>query len=242
MSTQDDISRIAVENYSSSTPWPDEDAWHKYTYLSEKRIIEHWLANVASPNMIILNAGSGGTEYQTEAAFIHLDIIESYIKNFEKHIVGSVEHIDLPDESVDGIICVGSVLNYADAQRAIAEFSRILKANGFFIVEFERSNSAEFLATSNHGKMLFSKAYNYNGQTHLLWLYSEKHIRQLLAHYNMNISRCKRIHTLSSLLYRFGLSEAKSAPFSYFDNMLQFASYPIAHNVLLFGTKEFTSK
>ena len=76
MSTQDDISRIAVENYSSSTPWPDEDAWHKYTYLSEKRIIEHWLANVASPNMIILNAGSGGTEYQTEAAFIHLDIIE----------------------------------------------------------------------------------------------------------------------------------------------------------------------
>lgn len=33
MSTQDDISRIAVENYSSSTPWPDEDAWHKYTYL-----------------------------------------------------------------------------------------------------------------------------------------------------------------------------------------------------------------
>lgn len=242
MISHDDISRIAVENYSSSTPWPDEDEWHKYTYFSEKRIIVDWLANVVSPKMIILNAGSGGTEYQTEGKFIHLDIIESYIKNFENYIVGSVECIDLPDESVDGIICVGSVLNYADAQRTIAEFSRVLKPNGFFIIEFERSNSAEFLATPNHGKVLFSKAYNYNNQTHLLWLYNEKHIRQLLTYYNMRISCCRRIHILSSLLYRLGLSETKSAPFSYFDRMLQLVSYPIAHNVLLFGTKEFTSK
>lgn len=242
MSIQDDISRIAVENYSSSTPWPDEDAWHGYTYISEKKIVEHWLAGTASPSMVILNAGSGNTKYQTNGKIIYLDIIESYVKNFENYLVGSVEHIDLPDESIDGIICVGSVLNYADAQRAIAEFSRILKTNGFFIVEFERSNSAEFLATSDYGKMLFSKEYKYNNQTHLLWLYSEKHIRKLLAYYNLKISRCKRIHILSSLLYRFGISETDSAPFSRFDSMLQVVSYPLAHNVLLFGSKELTPK
>lgn len=239
MSIQDDISRLAAENYASSAPWPDKDVWHKHTYLAEKRIVEEWLSKAASKNMMILNAGSGGMEYKTKGTLIHLDIVESYVNKFEHHIVGSVEKIDLPSEAVDGIICVGSVLNYADAQRTIAEFSRILKPNGFFILEFERSNSAEFLGTKNHGKMVFSKEYNYNNQVHLLWLYNEKHIRQILHCYHLKVSHCKRIHTLSSLINRFGVSESKAAPLSRFDCAFRFISYPLAHNVMLFGSKEF---
>lgn len=242
MSIQDDISRMAVENYSTASPWPNEDAWHAHTYASEKKIIECWLSKIATEKSLILNAGSGGMEYDTQGTIIHLDIIESYIKKYNHYIVGSVENIDLPDTSVDGVICVGSVLNYADAQRTISEFSRILKPSGFFIIEFERSNSAEFLATSNHGKALFSKDYYYNSQTHKLWLYNENHIRQILNFYDLKVCCCKRIHTLSALLYRFGLSEEKSAPFSRFDSVLQIFSYPFAHNVLLMGTKEFSPK
>ena len=242
MSIHNDISKNAFDNYSSSAPWPDDDIWHKYTFLAEKKIIESWLSKSATPNMKILNAGSGGTEYETEGTIIHLDIIESYIKMYKHHIVCSVEQIELPNESADGIICVGSVLNYSDAQRAISEFSRVLKPNGFFILEFERSNSAEFLATKNYGKMLFTKEYHYNNQSHLLWLYSEKHIREILRCYNLKISECKRIHTLSSLINRFGVSENKAAPLSFFDNALQIISYPLAHNVLLFGTKDFVAE
>lgn len=242
MSTQDDIQKIAIENYSSSTPWPENDAWHKHTYISEKKIVEQWLEKASSKTMILLNAGSGGTEYQTQGTVIHLDIVESYIKNCKNYIVGSVDNIDLPDESVDGVICVGSVLNYADAQRTISEFSRILKPNGFFIIEFERSNSAEFFATSNYGKALFSKKYYYNQQTHMLWLYSEKHIRQLLNYYKLKVKHCKRIHTLSSILNRIGLSEKTAALFSCYDSLFQLISYPFAHNTLLFGTKKFVPK
>lgn len=241
-STQDEISRIAVENYSTSNPWPDDDAWHAHTYISEKNIIESWLSEVTTHEMIILNAGSGGMEYKTRGTIVHLDIIESYIKMYDNYIVGSVENIDLPNASVDGVICVGSVLNYADAQRALSEFSRILKPHGFFIIEFERSNSAEFLGTPNHGKTLFSKDYYYNGQTHKLWLYDEQHIKQMLNYYNLKINKQKRIHTLSSLLNRVGLSEEKAAPFSRFDNLLQMLSYPFAHNVLFLGAKDFSSK
>lgn len=242
MSTQDEISRIAVENYSTSDPWPDNDIWHTHTYLSEKKIIEGWLSEVATREMKILNAGSGGMEYECQGTIIHLDIIESYIKMHDNYIVGSVEKIDLPDASIDGIICVGSVLNYADAQRALCEFSRVLKPRGFFIIEFERSNSAEFLTTGNHGKTLFSKDYHYNGQTHKLWLYNEQHIRKMLKFYNLKVCQHKRIHTLSSLLNRFGLPEEKAARLSYFDGVLQMFSYPFAHNVLLFGAKKFSSK
>lgn len=242
MSIQEDISRKAAENYASASPWPENDVWHRHTFISEKKIVETWLAKVTAPNMMILNAGSGGVNYETQGIIIHLDIIESYIKTYKHYIVGSVEQIDLPCKSIDGIICVGSVLNYADAQRTIAEFSRILKPNGFFIIEFERSNSAEFLATKNHGKMIFSKEYSYNNQSHLLWLYSEKHIRKILQTYHLKIHKCKHIHTLSSLVNRFGISESKAAPLSRLDRAFEFISYPLAHNVMLFGTKEFMAE
>lgn len=242
MGIQDDILRIAAENYASAPPWPDNDAWHSYTFISEKKTVESWLSKVATDNMMILNAGSGGTNYEIKGTIVHLDIIEAYIKTHQHYIVGSVEHIDLPSQSVDGIICVGSVLNYVDVQRAISEFSRILKPNGFFIIEFERTNSAEFLASKNHGKMIFSKKYCYNNQSHLLWLYSEKHIKSILQTYNLNILKCKHIHTLSSLANRLGMSESKAASLSRFDCVLEVISYPLAHNVMLFGTKKLMTE
>ena len=237
MSQYKTVARAAFENYSASTPWPKNDPWHMYTLLAEKNVVEDWLVSYANTGMRILNAGSGGTEYQTKGTLIHLDIVEKYIEKFEEHIVGSTEKIELPDASMDGVICVGSVLNYTDAQRSISEFSRILRPGGFLILEFERSNSAEFLWTGHHGKYIFSKEYHYNGQNHLLWMYSENHIRQLLQLYQFSIKRCRRIHCLSSLLNRLGVSEPSAAPYSRFDPAVQVISYPLAHNVMLLGTK-----
>lgn len=241
MNSHDDIKELTKKNYSTSSPWPSNDIWHNYTRTLEKRIVDKWLSCVDSEGIKILNAGSGGTVYTTKGELIHLDIIDSYINHFEKYIIGSIENISLPCESVDGIICVGSVLNYSDAQRSISEFSRILKPNGFFIIEFERSNSAEFLCTKNHSKSIFLKEYYYNEQTHLLWLYSEKHIRQILNYYGLKPRKCKRIHVFSTLVNRLGISEDHAAKLSKFDSALALVSYPLAHNVLLFGTKQFSS-
>lgn len=85
---------------------------------------------------------------------------------FENYIIGSVEPIPLPDNSVDGIICAGSVVNYVDIQKAISEFSRVLKPHGFLIMEYERSNSAEFLFSKNYAKIVFLQKYKYNNQIH----------------------------------------------------------------------------
>lgn len=73
-------------------------------------------------------------------------------------------------------------------------------------------------------------------------MYSEKYIRQLLKHYGLHTHKCKRIHIISSLLYRLGMSEAVAASYSKFDNISQLLSYPLAHNVILFGTKEILAK
>ena len=242
MEQQSRIAETAKKNYEESTPWPEHDLWHAQTFAAIQAAVEKWLSEYSSSGMQILNAGSGGTEYRTRGELIHLDIVERYVRQFKNHLVGSIESIAVPDSSMDGVICVGSVINYADAQCAIAEFSRILRAGGFLILEYERSDSAEFLWTAQHGKYLFPQSYQYNGQTHLLWMYSEKHIRQMLNHHQFGIRSQKRIHSLSSLLYRMGIPEERAARYAKFDRLFQPFSRSIAHNQILLAIKEFMPK
>ncbi len=108
-------------------------------------------------------------------------------------------------------------------------FTALVKA----IKNYNEINELSILDTTNFEFW----QYQYNEQTHLLWLYNENHIRKLLKYYDLKIQHCKRIHSLSSLINRIGISEAKSAQYSKYDNFFQFVSYPIAHNVILVGTK-----
>jgi len=242
MEQQGRVAEVAKKNYEKAAPWPEHDPWHAQTFAAIQTAVEEWLAEHTSDGMRILNAGSSGTEYKMQGELIHLDIVEKYICQFKNHLVGSIEDIALPNGSVDGIVCVGSVINYADAQCAIAEFSRVLKAGGFLILEYERSDSAEFLWTPRHGKYLFPQSYDYNGQTHLLWMYSEKHIRQMLEHDQFVICAQKRFHSLSSLLYRLGMPEGQAARFAKFDRLVQPLSRPVAHDQILLARKEFVPK
>ena len=152
---------------------------------------------------------------------------------FENYIVGSVEKIPLPDNFVDCVICVGSVINYVDIQKTLLEFSRILKPHGVLILEYERSNSAEFLFTKKYAKTVFMQMYHYNDQTHYLWMYNEKFVLQLAEFYNFICKGKYRYHGISSLLFRLGISAEYAAKFSKFDNVLQPLSYPISHNQIL---------
>lgn len=231
------VEKTARENYNKAEPWPDEDVWHSYTYKILQEQVQNYIDKLKLKETdIVLNAGCGKTTYKTCATIIYMDIIEEYISSFENHIVGSIEKIPLQDSSVDCVICVGSVINYVDIQKAMSEFSRILKPNGILILEFERSNSAEFLFTKNYAKTVFMQTYHYNNQTHYLWMYDEKFVFQLAEFYNFNFKNKYRFHSLSSLLYRLGFSEERAAKYSKFDHWLQPISQFWAHNeIIIFG-------
>ena len=237
-----DVENTAKENYRESEPWPDDDIWHSYTYIILQEHIQDYLDELQLKNtQVVLNAGCGKTTYKTCATIIHMDIIEEYINLFENYLVSSVEKIPLQDCSVDCVICVGSVINYVDIQKAMSEFSRILKPNGILILEYERSNSAEFLFTKNYAKTVFMQTYQYNNQTHYLWMYDEKFVLQLAEFYKFCCKKKYRFHSISSLLFRLGLSEKKAAKYSKFDNWSQPFSYFFAHNEILIFEKDVLS-
>lgn len=230
---QDQTYKRALDNYSSTEPWPDHDEWHFQTNRILSSKVQQLLDQYCSEQKVILNAGCGKTTYHTSSKVIYMDIVKEYVQDFPDHIVASVENIPLPDASVDGIICVGSVANYVDIQKTISEFSRILKKGGILILEFERSSSAEFLLTAKYGKTVFRQEYAYNNQKHLLWMYRENFIRELCDYYHLKCIRKYRFHIFSSLLYRLGINEKKAAKYCVWDNILQPVGYLFAHNTIL---------
>ena len=85
----------------------DINDWYKY---SQKRIISYIQKQNYPTNSRILNAGSGGNSYGIISKMTHLDISPNKLKNISNTIVANIEDVELPTESFDTIICVGSVI------------------------------------------------------------------------------------------------------------------------------------
>ncbi len=226
---------------NSKNTWPENDPWHTTTKLYLKHKVENLLSDKCSSSMKILNAGAGGTTYNLNGEFYDCDIAENTLSHSAHPIVSSIEKIPCPNEFFDISICVGSVINYCDATLAIAELSRTLKVCGWLVLEFERSDSAEFLFTKFHHQSSFQKDYYYNEQTHRLWLYSEKYIIKALQAENLNIVNIHRYHSLSSLVYRLTHNENVSAKYISGDIAVSPLSYHLAHNGILVCQKSTTS-
>lgn len=236
MSDFDRIKHNASVNYQKYNI-NDENPWYIEVDKVLNKVIYGVLDKYDNQNAVILNAGSGGQTYKTKGKLIHLDLVDNNIKQFEHYLVGSVESIPISDNSVDILICVGSVLNYTNQEKSIREFSRVLKKNGILVLEFERSNSGEFLFNKNHHKESFLQKYEYNGQEHLLMMYNEKFIINKLKDSGFKLNYKKRFHTLSTLLYKLGMKEENAAKHAKGDWLLKPLSYPLAHNVILVSRK-----
>jgi len=136
-----DINEITEFYENIPEVWPTDDMWHLYSKLMIENFIKN---NQKYLGGIILNAGSGGNTYGlTDKTMVHVDIAENKISKFDKYVVSSVENMSFEDCHFDSCICVGSVINYCDAIRAITKISKILKPKGYFILEYESSYGYE---------------------------------------------------------------------------------------------------
>lgn len=226
-----EIQTTAKENYSHYDQ--PEDKWHTQVEKVLFPTVCKSIKKYTNSNSVILNAGSGGEDYPSDGKMIQLDICEENIKQFDNYIVASVENVPLESNSINMIICVGSVLNYVDADKTIKEFHRILKENGILILEFERSDSADFKGTNKHHADTCEATYEYQNQKHKMIMYGEKYIQRKLNEIGFNIIKKKRFHILSSKMCHFGMEQENAAKFRKFDWLFPLSSYSCAHNIIL---------
>lgn len=142
--------------------WPHDDMWHQYS----RQTIEKYLLKSVKCNMDILNAGSGGNNYGLDFDMHHLDIAENKVNQFPKFSVASIEAMPFSNATFDCVICVGSVLNYCDAIKAISEITRVLLPSGMLFLEFESSWGYEHKGTGAYRKDAEIVTLRYNEQPH----------------------------------------------------------------------------
>lgn len=202
--------------------WPDDDKWYNYTHNCVVKYIDSQkqLMNLTEKSLV-LNLGSGGNEYNIDGIHYHVDIAEEKIKHCKNYIVSTAENIPFNNDFFDGGICVGSVINYCDPFAVISEISRTLKLGGYFIIDFEQSESWQFYGLKEYkNDATIITSFN-SGYEDKIWIFSLAYIVRILKTYSLKIVNIERFHLLSPLLYRISKDENKSAKFAKFDSFLK---------------------
>ena len=212
-----DANEIKAFYESIDTVWPKNNRWHDYNQSE----IKNYIHRFPLQNRKILNAGSGGNDYGLNTDMCHLDIAENKIENAKNYVVGSIERMPFDNNSFDVVICVGSVLNYCDAVKAINEMARVLKNNGVLILEFENSYSFEFKNTTAYKAAATVVTTEYFNAPHKMWVYSLDYIREILCDNNLVPNNIYPYHILSSFAYFYSRNENKAAKYAPLDKILR---------------------
>jgi SAM-dependent methyltransferase len=187
------------------------DPWHAYSQTVVHSTTRDWYYRYArSRGTRVLNAGSGGSDYGIGEAMTHLDLFESRIANCQSRLVGDISGIPADPGSFDVLICVGSVVNYADPLLAIREFSRVLRPGGLLILEYERSASFEYIKKNGFSNGCCRVETFYGRVPTNIWVYGDGFIDGLMAASGFERVAETRFHALSSVV----LAATKSPTFA----------------------------
>lgn len=218
-------------------PWPENDRWSIHTRATIRTFVRDFVASCAAlgPNTRTLNVGSHGNSYGVDIGdHVHVDIAESSLGAVRLACVADAEALPFPDSTFELTLCVGSVVNYCSAARAIGELSRVLKPGGYLLLEFETSESPEFAGTEDFGKDVAVVHTFYNGSSERIYVYSRAYVEGSLAARGINVIKSKRFHLLSPLVYRVTRHERFASLFGVLDRVVSRITGPPRTSANLF--------
>lgn len=235
-----DLNEVA-KNYSSSQKiWQLEDKWHIYNYHKISQFLKQKYFQNYYQNKLILNAGSGGQNYDfPEDNMYHFDLVDINIKDKKNYSTGNIESLPYSNDLFDMILCVGEVINYSDAFKSITEFSRVLKTGGQLILEYESSKTLEFICKKEFNASSVITETFFQGRPERIWYYSENHINNILKEMGFEIIMIERFHILSILAYRITKSSNYSVKFAKLDKLARHIPWikGCASNVIILARK-----
>jgi SAM-dependent methyltransferase len=183
--------------------WDEEDVWHAYTGKKLEEIVCQAVADLALNEKAVLNVGSAGSTYGLDSEnHFHLDIAERLLPRGGKSVAGSAEALPFLSGSFDAVICVGSVINYCDAVPVCRETARVLRPGGWLLLEFESSESGEYLWKPGYSRMVNYVTTSYLGQEERLWLYAPVYLKALLDASGLIVKDDVGFHVSTVMAYR----------------------------------------
>jgi SAM-dependent methyltransferase len=215
--------------YGSSV---DEDAWHAHS----TRVIATFIGDALRrlrPNRS-LDVGCGVWRYVAGVRPFLLDLVPSVFVPGEAAVVGDVTSLPFKAAEIDLAVCVGSVLNYVNAQHCIDEISRVVRPGGTLVLEYERSGRGARRRSTEPDAENCTEVVSYRGIVHTITLYTDRHIEELLDAKGFRVVRRQPYHIFSSVALLFTRSEERAAGLTRLDRSpLARVLAPFAANVIL---------
>jgi SAM-dependent methyltransferase len=150
-----------------------------------------------TPDWAVLNAGSAGNDYGVKSKLhIHVDLAHRHLIGKPDAMVADLHHLPLKRASVDLVMCLGSVVNYCDLPKVIEEFGAVVRPGGYFIFDFENTDSFEYYP-KHAGKLTAHQVTDYYGGMEPLWLFSERYVAETLSASKFRIVGKKYMHIFS---------------------------------------------
>lgn len=212
--------------------WP-EDCFSsnttKYIYNAVTKLI-----NRLPDNFVILNAGSGNTNYGKNLHNTYnVDIAENKVKMLPNSYVCSIENMPFSEGMFDCIICVGTVINYANIEKSLIEFQRVIKRTGFLLLEYERSGSG-LVNVADRNKDCISFLHTYYGEPHVNKLYSDNYVKKILRDCKFDLIKQENFNTAIPFIELFS-SQKVAEKLNFIDPFLSHIPYikKYAHNRFL---------
>jgi SAM-dependent methyltransferase len=222
---------------------PQNDEWHEHSQLEREGFIrDHFVDKITSESRL-LNVGSGGDSLNLHSQFhVHVDIAEKSLRKIPHSIAADVQNLPFRSSTYDLAVCTGCVLNYCDAASAVVEISRVLKPGGIVLLEFERSQTFEYLLTGTFSRDVALVETFYNGTQQTMWVYSEEYIRSLLSITGFTLLRRHAFHILSPLVLRYTKSVVLAGRSAWADKFVRHVPSldKLACNVILLCEKRPT--
>jgi SAM-dependent methyltransferase len=144
-----------------------------------------------------------------------VDLVPASFVPGERAVIASLLELPFRHGLYDLVVCVGSVVNYVDAVRAVSELCRVLKPGGTLIVEYERAWALPW----KDKLMVEPESVIYRGVPHTLNLYHDDYIQQILLSEGMKIRRRLAYHALSAVIEFLTRNAADAELYRTMDNV-----------------------
>lgn len=202
---------------------PSVDPYHVHTHRELERFVWEQSEALRSPKTgRLLNVGSGGKDLGIDhPRHFHVDLAENSLSKVSNAVAADVQQLPFADHTFDHVMCIGCVLNYCDAVRAIAELSRVLKPGGSLIIDWERSHSWEFIGTPTFSSNVHPIKTFYSGTTQYLWVYSDSYVQSALRASGFEVRRRHSFHLASQAVLRLVNSPRAAAWLCFLDPVLR---------------------
>ncbi len=182
--------------------WSDVDRWHARSRREIFEAVERLNRLHPEPHELVIDIGAGGHPQRVPSRnYVQADIAAERLRGVRNSVCADAHHLPFADAAADCVMCVGAVVNYCSLTEIVAEISRIAAPGAMLVVHVELSNSFEFVLTPHYrADAAFIKTF-YKGEESL-WVYSDRHVRAVLADARFRIIDSRYFHIASALAYR----------------------------------------